>query len=59
MSRNARIALALLGASFLLLNGAAIARGSYPNLAMGFAVADAAMLPLLVFFAWKGFRERR
>ena len=59
MSRNARAALALLGASFLLLNAAAAARGSHPRAALAFAIADIALLPFLCRFSWRAFRERR
>ena len=59
MTRNVRIALVLLGASFVLLNAAAFTRGSYPGAALGFAIADVAVTPFLGWFAWRAFRERR
>lgn len=59
MTRNVKVAFGLLGASFVLLNLAAFTRGSYPKLALGFAIADALVLPFLAWFAWRVFRERR
>ena len=59
MSRSVKVAFALLGTSFVLINAAAFTRASHPKLALGFAIADAVVLPFLAWFAWRVFRERR
>lgn len=59
MTRNMKVAFGLLGTSFVLINAAAFTRGSYPSVALGFAIADAVVLPFLAWFAWRVFRERR
>lgn len=59
MTRNVKASFALLGTSFVLLNLAAFTRGSFPRLALAFAIADAVVLPFLGWFAWRAFRERK
>jgi hypothetical protein len=59
VTRNVKVAFVLLGTSFVLINAAAFTRGSFPRLALGFAIADAVVLPFLAWFAWRVFRERR
>lgn len=59
MTRAARNASLCLASSLVLLNVAALARSRSAAAAGAVLLAEAALLPFLLFWSWRAFRERR